>query len=112
MKTADVRRIALALPEATEEPHFNYSSFRVHGKIFVTVPPEGEHIHVFVGEEQRERALALEPSFLEKLLWGKRVAGLRVTLKKAKPDVVAGLISQAWSAKAPKKLQASLDHKG
>lgn len=109
MKLAEVRRIALSLPETTEEPHFNYASFRVSGKIFATVPPEGEHVHVFVGEEQREQALALEPTFIEKLPWGKRVVGLRITLKKAKPAVLAKLLRQAWTGKAPKRLVASLN---
>jgi len=30
------RRYALSLPEAVEEPHFEYASFRVRGKIFAT----------------------------------------------------------------------------
>lgn len=107
MKLAEVRKIALSLPETTEEPHFNYSSFRVGGKIFATVPPEGEHVHVFVGEEQREQALALYPAFIEKLLWGKRVVGLRIALGKAKPDTVKQLLTQAWSGKAPKRLATS-----
>jgi len=45
MKVAEVRCYALSLPDTTEEPHFEYSSFRVRGKIFVTVPPDKEHIH-------------------------------------------------------------------
>jgi hypothetical protein len=35
---AEARRLALALPEVTEQPHFDMASFRVRGKIFVTVP--------------------------------------------------------------------------
>ena len=54
MKLADVRRFALGLPDVTEEPHHEYSSFRMRGKIFVTVPPHGEHIHVFIDEASRE----------------------------------------------------------
>ena len=38
---SDVRRLALAQPEATEEPHFHLSSFRVQGKIFATVARDG-----------------------------------------------------------------------
>ena len=56
MNIDSVRAIALSLPHATEEPHHQFSSFRVHGKIFVTVPPDEEHIHVFVSEEDREIA--------------------------------------------------------
>jgi hypothetical protein len=105
MKIAQVRRFALSLPEATEEPHFNFASFRVRGRIFATVPPDGEHLHIFVGDDDRERALELDPEFLEKLHWGKRVVGVRATLAKAKPAVVTRLLTQAWSRKAPKALQ-------
>jgi hypothetical protein len=107
MKIAQVRQYALSLPEATEEPHFEYSSFRIRGRIFVTVPPDEEHIHVFVGEDKRERALALHPGFLEKLTWGGKVRGLRVRLSKASPTVVSWLVREAWENKAPKRLVAA-----
>ncbi len=105
MTLDQARRFALSLPETTEQPHFDYASFRVCGKIFATAPPSGEFLHVFVGEEQRERALALEPGSAEKLFWGKRVAGLRIALKTAKPAWVEALLSQAWREKAPKRLK-------
>jgi hypothetical protein len=109
MKIADVQRFALSLPDATEEPHFDSSSFRVHGKIFATVPPDGKRLHVFVDEETRETAIALEPAFLEKLFWGKKVCGLCVMLADARPRVVESLLTQAWRRKAPKKLIAACD---
>jgi hypothetical protein len=104
MKFADARRIALSLRDVTEEPHFAYTSFRVRSKIFATSPPGGEFLHVFVADEDREPALALHPEFLEKLLWGGKVRGLRVDLRKAKSPVVAELMRLAWMRKAPKKL--------
>lgn len=104
MKLEQARRFALSLPETAEAPHFNYTSFRVAGKIFATAPPEGAHLHVFVDEEQRETALAMEPGCLEKLHWGKQVVGLRVTLSKAKPKFVESLLRKAWARKAPKRL--------
>lgn len=107
MNIAQLRKYALSLPETAEQPHFNYSSFRVRGKIFVTVPPDEEHIHVFVAEQQREIALALHPEFVEKLLWGGKVVGLRVALVKAKAAVVEQWVNQAWAGKAPKSLAAS-----
>jgi hypothetical protein len=107
MKLAAVRTFALALPEVTEQPHFNYSSFRVRGMIFVTVPPDEENIHVFVPEAAREQALALYPTFTEKLLWGGKVVGLRIALATATPTAVKTLVRQAWTAKAPKALLGS-----
>jgi hypothetical protein len=104
MNIDQVRRFALSLPETSEAPHHELSSFRVRGKIFVTVPPPADTIHVFVPEQEREMALALAPAFLEKLLWGGKVRGLRVLLAEAKPAVVERLIRQAWAGKAPKAL--------
>ncbi len=107
MKLVQARRIAMALFSVTEEPHFAFASFRVGGKIFATAPPDGEHLHVFVDEEERQVALALEPDGVEILTWGKRVVGLRVDLAKATPALVTRLLEQAWSRKAPRRLLAA-----
>jgi hypothetical protein len=107
MKIEQVRRFALALPAVAEEPHFHYASFRVGGKIFATLPPEGSHLHVFVAEDERQVALALAPEAMAKLFWGKRVVGLRVELAMAKAPLVKRLLEQAWSRKAPKRLLAA-----
>jgi hypothetical protein len=108
MKISQVRRFALALPEATEAPHFDYASFRVRGKIFATVPPDQKHLHVFVGDEEREEALAQDPRSVEKLFWGGKVVGLRITLSKAKPEIVTDLLRHAWLRRAPKKIAAAV----
>ena len=108
MKMDAVRRFALSLPEVTEEPHFHLSSFRVKGKIFTTVPPGETHLHVFVDGDELELMPAAQPKAYEKLFWGQRVAGLRVTLAAAKADDVKQLIRAAWRRRAPKKLAAAL----
>lgn len=100
MKYSTLRTFALSLPETTEAPHHNFGSFRVRGKIFVTVPPGESHIHVFVPEQTREQAHVLYPEFVEKLLWGGKVVGLRIALATAKPAVVRSLVQQAWQNKA------------
>jgi hypothetical protein len=104
MKLEAVRQFALSLPQVEEAPHFNYGSFRVGGKILVTVPPEQTHIHVFVNEATREPVLALYPAWAEKLLWGSKAIGIRILLAKARPAVVEQLIRQAWDQKAPPKI--------
>ena len=101
MNLAQVRLHAKSLQDVTEEPHHQFSSFRVKGKIFVTIPPDEEHIHVFVSETDREQALALYPEFVEKLLWGGKAVGLRIALAAAKPAVVKALVTKAWISKAP-----------
>jgi hypothetical protein len=102
MKIDAVHKHAMALDAVTEEPYHDDSSFRVRGKIFVTVPPSGEVIHVFVTEEDRETALALYSDFLEKMRWGGKVVGLRVTLASAQPAVVKSLVSKAYETRVHK----------
>jgi hypothetical protein len=104
MTLSQVRACALALPEATEAPHFHFTSFRVRGKIFATAPPDEEYLHIFLPAEERSAALAREPDFLEELSWGAKVVGLRVILASAKPPVIAELLAKAWSCRAPRKL--------
>jgi len=103
---AAVRTLALALPEATEAPHFQYTSFRVRGKIFATAPPAGDLLHLFITDTAREQALALHGAFVDKLLWGGKVVGVRVHLARADAKVVRALLRLAWEAKAPKAPKA------
>jgi hypothetical protein len=108
MKLADARRLAMSLPAVTEEPHFQFTSFRVKGKMIATAPPDGEFLHVFVADEDRDPAIALHPEFIEKLLWGGKVRGLKIQLARAKPKVVADLLRKVWTRKAPKSLLSKL----
>jgi hypothetical protein len=105
VKIADVRRLALALPEATEAPHFDRTSFRVRDKIFATVDPDGAGMNVFVADEQREIMVKVDPKAYETRMWGKS-GYLHVRLAKAKPGDVETLLRSAWERKAPKKLVA------
>jgi hypothetical protein len=101
----EVRRLALSLPEAAEEPHFHLSSFRVKGKIFATVAPDGSYLNVFCDDEQREVMVTVDPTTYESLQWGK-MAYLQVHLAAAKARDVKTLLRAAWKRKAPKKLLA------
>lgn len=103
-----VRSVALALPDAVEAPHFDFTSFRVHRRIFATLPPDNAHLHVFVDEEERLLALAMYPQAIEPLQWGRKVVGLRVALGDSTHELVRHLLTSAWRHKAPKRLAATL----
>ena len=102
MKFETIRRFAMSFEAVTEEPHHNYSSFRVRGKIFVTIPPEKDFIHVFIGEEDREPALAMHPDFIEKLFWGSKALGLRIKLASCQPAIVKALVVRAYETRVQK----------
>jgi hypothetical protein len=106
---ARVRRFALSLPETAEAPHHDMSSFRVGGKIFATVPEDGKHLHVFVDEPEVRAAASESPDAFEELWWGKRLSGVRVTLRNAAAEVVFELLEDAWRRRAPKTVVAAYD---
>ena len=104
MTLAQVRKLALKLPEVSEEPHHERTSFRIRGKVMATALPDEPFLNVMLGEANREPALALHPDAVEKLFWGKKVCGLRVNLRTANSELVFDLLKNSWREKAPKSL--------
>lgn len=103
-----VREFALSLPEVTEAPHFDKTSFRVRGKIVATAPPDERYLHVFIDEAQARALAAGSPKAFEELWWGKKVAGVRVKLDAAEADLVYALLEDAWRLRAPKSLVSKM----
>ena len=97
------RRLALALPEATEQDHHDMSSFRVRGKIFATVPDE-HHLRVMVDEDHIRAVATAHPRVCEEFYWGTRLSCVVVDLRRASKALVDELLTDAWARKAPKAL--------
>ena len=85
MNAQQARQLALALPQASEEPHFDFTSFRIGGKIIATMPPGEEVLHVFVDEAQRAPLIDLQPDAYQALHWGAKLVGVKVILSHAEP---------------------------
>jgi hypothetical protein len=98
----DVRRMALALPGTTEAPHHERTSFRVGGKIFATMPPDGASVNVLLGEEEARTAAEESPDWVELLWWGRRLSGVQVDLPNADADVLAELLEDAYRQREPR----------
>jgi hypothetical protein len=97
----EARRLALALPEATEQDHHGRPSFRVDDKIFATLwTPEA--LNVMAGEELIVAAVEEAPGSCSKVFWGKRLSAVQFDLTKAEPEQVERLLHAAWSRKAPR----------
>jgi hypothetical protein len=109
VSAATVRRLALSLPETSESPHHDMTSFRVVGKIFATMPPEGGRVHVFVGDEEATASVAEYPDAVEELWWGSRRRGCRVLLAHATVPMLRELLTESWRGKAPRKVLAAFD---
>ena len=101
-----IRRLALALPEAHEAPHFDLTSFRVGSKIFATAPLDGDVVRIFVDESEARACVAEGLAGVELLLWGEKISGVGVTLSTADSRRVAELLEESWRRRAPKRLVA------
>ena len=84
MELEEARQLALSPPGVVEQPHFEMASFRVSGKIFVTAPPDGQRLHVFVDEDETRATVAEDRLAYEEL---------QVTLSASSPDHVFRLLS-------------------
>lgn len=109
MVSADqARRLALALPEATEQDHHGRPSFRVAGRIFATLW-DSEHLNVMLDEPGIRTAVQARPDACSEVWWGKRLRAVRVLLADADRELVSELLADAWEGKAPRRLADASD---
>lgn len=89
--------IALAIPGAVESSHMNHPDFRVGGKIFATIAPDGKRGMVKLTPEQQAEAMRDSPSVCEPAsgAWGRKGCTM-LTLENADEDLAAELLEQAF----------------
>ncbi len=103
---ADLRQIALALPETDEHPHFEITSFRVKKKVFATVnPPEGRAT-VRLSAEDQDVFCAMSKGAMYPVpnQWGK-YGWTHIDLTKAETEMCLDALQTAWYTVAPPKLR-------
>ena len=106
--TAEVRALALSFPEAIEAPHFDRASFRVRGKIFATLAPDGRSGMLKLDLDAHEALLAAYPkAFFSFGGWSKsgatgvNFARVKKAMLRELMEVAAGLDDHLSSAGAP-----------
>ena len=106
---AAFRKLALALPQAIEAPHFEATSFRVNKKIFATLGEATGRAVVKLTREQQELMSAAEPKvFAAVPSWGKH-GWTYLHLANADTDIVRSALTTSWRNVAPKKLVAETE---
>ena len=110
MTADDFRNHALRLPEASEGAHMGHADFRVNGKIFATLWPDGEWGVVIVTPEEQTRLLATAPQIFVPVKggWGRR-GSTQVRLAMADEAILEAALLSAWRRIAPKRLLAIFD---
>ena len=99
---ADVRALALALPEVEEAPHFESASFRVRGKILVTLGAETCTLKLPL--EIQESLCQSDPAAIELPAHWSKHGWTTITLAGFDAGKLADLIVVSWRQVAPKAL--------
>lgn len=99
------RKLALSFPEATEEPHFEKTSFRVKKKIFATYDASKKRACIKLSEIDQNVFSAADKSIVFPVdnKWGKQGWTL-IEMKKVHKDLFIDALTTAYCAVAPKKL--------
>jgi hypothetical protein len=108
MTPSDFRRLALSLPEATEQSHMDHPDFRVAGKIFATLGyPEDGWAMVKLTPVEQEIFMKAQPGVFSPCAgaWGRRGA-TSVRLKTARKPTLRRALTAAWLLAAPKSLSS------
>jgi hypothetical protein len=105
MTAADFRKLALALPGASEGSHMGHADFRVAGKIFATLGyPDDLHGTIMLSPLDQDLLLQRHAKAFRPAAgaWGK-AGSTSVFLKAAPKRVVALALESAWKRRATKQ---------
>ena len=91
------------MPEAVEQDHHGRPSFRVANKIFATQWDE-DHMNVMLDDGGIRTAIHTDPNAFEEVWWGKKLAAVRVDLRRVEAETLRELLEEAWEMRAPKRL--------
>ncbi len=99
------RKIALSFPEATEEPHFEKTSFRVKKKIFATYDDIKKRACIKLSEIDQNVFSSADKTIIFPVnnKWGKQGWTL-IEMTKVKKDLFIDALTTAYCQVAPKKL--------
>ena len=107
---ADVRKIALSLPETEEATWFGQPAYKVNGKGFLRIRGEAEGwLVVFVSDlEEKEALLASDPRKFFTTPHYDGHSTVLVDLRAIGVRELRELITESWRLKAPAKVRAML----
>jgi hypothetical protein len=120
----DVRRLALAMPEAEESTSYGWTTWVVRGKLFVWERPLGKKDRADLGdtapdepifaarvadEGVKDALVADDPDVFFTIPHFKGYSAVLFQLERISVDVLKEVIADAWLSRAPKKLAATYD---
>lgn len=93
---ADLRRLALALAETSEAPHFDRAAFRVD-RIYVTLAADGLSANLKLDPDEQALKCTVQPEAFRAVdnAWG-RQGWTTVTLSAVTEEELSAALAMAW----------------
>lgn len=100
-----LRKLALSFPEATEEPHFEKTSFRVKKKIFATYDDKLKRACIKLSEIDQDVFSSADKTIIYPVdnKWGKQGWTI-IEIEKVHEDLFIDALTTAYCEVAPKSL--------
>lgn len=105
----DVRRIALALPETEERSSYGTPGFRVKDRLFARIREEGVLVVWVADEAEKDFLLRADPDTFFTIPHYDGHASVLVRLAAVDAGELAELLTDAWRARAPKRVADAFD---
>jgi hypothetical protein len=102
----DIRRLALAFPEAVEADHHGMPSFRVAGKIFCTIHVQPPRMMAKLDPEDQHNLVEAHPGVIDAVpgSWGRKGSTF-VAYERADTALIETLLRMAYARVAPARLK-------
>jgi hypothetical protein len=107
-----VRKLALALPETTEQETWETPTFRVRKKIFAMMSDEQRSVWVKSTHDEQRALTSMDPDtyFVPPYVGPSGWVGIHIA--RADRDELHELLIEAWRMTAPKRLVSTFDEGG
>jgi len=104
-----LRALAKTLPGVDESTSYGTPAFRVKGKLFARLHPDGESLVLRCEPDEREALLRMDPAVFRVTDHYRDHPYVLLRLDAASPAQLAEAFEHAWRLRAPRKLVESRD---
>jgi hypothetical protein len=101
-----LRAVALALPDVQEKETWGKPTFRVRGKLFLTMALDGSTATMKASLDDQAELVAKDPEVFSIAPYAGRYGWIKVSVNRCDVDLLEHLVYSAWCKSAPRDILA------
>jgi hypothetical protein len=106
---AELREIALSLPQAEERETWGHATFRVRDKIFVIMSDDGAGASVKAAKDEQQALIAEDPETFTFPAYVGQHGWIGVDVGRIGAEHLRELVTEGWRMTAPKRVVKAFD---